>query len=344
MNLIDKIMHEKFPSQSGISIPAISRTITNVTVVFAVILFFFFTFVPWQQSSIGEGHIIVLDPNERLQGVDTQVSGRILHWFVKDGDHVQKGMPIVEIADIDPDLVKRLQKETSAKRTKLEVAIVAAETARKDFDRQESLFTQGLSSSKTFEQAKINYQKMMAEVAMAESDLLKSEVTLSRQEIRMVRAPGNGTILNVLSGSGSVLVKEGDSIATFLPDATQLAVEVFVPGIDLPLIYKGRLARLQFEGWPAVQFSGWPSIAVGTFEGQVSSVDPSITKNGKYRVVIVPTENSNWPDQRFLRQGTKGFSWILLDEVKVGYEIWRRVNGFPASMEGVLENVKSSTK
>lgn len=340
MKLINEILQSHFKSQQEIKVPVFSRHLATIIIVFFIFMTLFMSFVPWQQSSIGEGQIIVLDPNERIQQINTQVSGRILHWFVRDGDQINKDEPIVEISDVDPLLVTRLQKETEAKRKKLEVAISAAETGKKDFDRQEDLYKQGLSSSKNFEQAKINYKKLLSEVAVAESELAKSEVTLSRQEIRVVRAPSDGTILNVISGAGSILVKEGDFVATFLPKSTKLAAEIYVPGIDLPFVFKGRKARLQFEGWPAIQFSGWPSIAVGTFEGEVWSVDPSITKNGKYRVVIVPSQNEKWPDQTYLRQGTKAYSWILLDRVKVGYEIWRRVNGFPASMDGAIDHVK----
>lgn len=341
MDMFDNLLKNNFRTQTDIKLPITSHVLSRLVIIFTVFIILFMSLVPWQQTAVGQGNVIVLDPNERVQQINTQVAGRILHWFVKDGDHVKKGDPIVEIADIDPNLVFRLQKETEAKRSKLLAAISAAETAKKDFDRQDELFKQGLTSSKIFEIAKISYQKLLSEVAHADAELAKSEVTLSRQEIRLVRAPSEGTILNVLSGSGSVLVKEGEFVATFLPDATKLAAEVYISGNDLPLVFKDRIVRLQFEGWPAVQFSGWPAVAVGTFEGRVWAVDPSTTKNGKYRVILVPVLSSKWPDQNYLRQGTKVFAWILLDKVKVGYEMWRQVNGFPPSMDGVLENAKS---
>ncbi len=92
--------------------------------------------------------------------------------------------------------------------------------------------------------------------------------------------------------------------------------------------------RLQFEGWPAVQFSGWPSVAVGTFGGTVAFVDPSDDGTGDFRVVVVPDEDEEaWPDSRFLRQGTRAKGWVLLEEVSIGFELWRQVNGFPPAFE-----------
>ena len=37
---------------------------------------------------------------------------------------------------------------------------------------------------------------------------------------------------------------------------------------------------------------------------------------------------SPWPSQEFLRQGARANGWVLLREVPLGFEIWRRLNGF----------------
>jgi hypothetical protein len=36
-----------------------------------------------------------------------------------------------------------------------------------------------------------------------------------------------------------------------------------------------------------------------------------------------------WPDPQFLRQGNQAIGWVFLNRVPLGYEIWRRLNGFP---------------
>jgi len=40
-------------------------------------------------------------------------------------------------------------------------------------------------------------------------------------------------------------------------------------------------------------------------------------------------KGEDWPDGRFLKHGTKVYGWVLLNQVKVGYEIWRQINSFP---------------
>jgi len=82
-----------------------------------------------------------------------------------------------------------------------------------------------------------------------------------------------------------------------------------------------------------VQFSGWPSVAVGTFGGEVLSIDPSAQTNGRFRVLVREdnTEIEKWPNERFIRFGAGVRGWILLETVTVGYEVWRQLNNFPPS-------------
>jgi len=118
-----------------------------------------------------------------------------------------------------------------------------------------------------------------------------------------------------------------------VPDTRERAVELWVDGNDAPLVTHGRKVRLQFEGYPAVQFSGWPEVAVGTFGGVVSLLDATDNGEGKFRMLVLPDdEDQPWPDQRFLRQGVRANGWVLLNQVRLGYEFWRIFNGFPPLM------------
>ena len=104
--------------------------------------------------------------------------------------------------------------------------------------------------------------------------------------------------------------------------------------------------RLQFEGWPAVQFTGWPSVAVGTFPGEVAFVDMTDDGQGHFRVVVVPPKDEPhaWPDAAFLRQGVQANGWILLDTVRLGFELWRQWNGFPPAMREMPQGAAIAPK
>jgi multidrug efflux pump subunit AcrA (membrane-fusion protein) len=307
----------------------LSRILIYVTGAIALSL----VIVPWQQTSIGRGRVIAFNPNERDQKIEAPVDGRIARWLVIEGARVKMGDPIAEIADIDPDIMSRLEKEQKAYTTKLKAAETALNFSKNNVDRQRSLEKQGLSSRRAFELAEMEYMKLLSDVASQTAELAKIEVRIARQSAQVITAPRDGFIQKIFLSEGSEVIKAGEPIALLVPDTGQRAVELWVDGIDVPLITPGRLVRLQFEGWPAVQFSGWPSVAVGTFGGKVAFVDALDNGKGKFRVVVFPQEGEEWPSQQFLRQGVRAHGWILLNQVKLGYELWRRFNGFPPAIE-----------
>lgn len=182
--------------------------------------------------------------------------------------------------------------------------------------------------------AEIDMKKTEEEINQKRSKLIDQERKVAVQLTQEVRAPRDGYVMNLQVFDTSSIVKPGDQLCRIVPITENPAVQVWVSGNDAPLIAPGRHVRLQFEGWPAVQFSGWPSVAVGTFGGTVELVDATDDGMGKFRVVILPDEEDQaWPEYPFLRQGVRSNAWILLDQVPLGYEVWRRMNGFPQSLK-----------
>ena len=51
--------------------------------------------------------------------------------------------------------------------------------------------------------------------------------------------------------------------------------------------------------------------------------------NGQFRIVVIPDDEEGWPEGRYLRQGVRANAWVLLNQVSLGYELWRQFNGFP---------------
>ena len=68
-------------------------------------------------------------------------------------------------------------------------------------------------------------------------------------------------------------------------------------------------------------------------DGEVAFVDAHDDGHGRFRVVVVPTAAEPWPDAAVLRQGVRANGWVLLDRVSAGFEIWRRLNAFPPSLD-----------
>ncbi|MEO1244323.1 MAG: HlyD family efflux transporter periplasmic adaptor subunit [Pseudomonadota bacterium] len=328
---------EYFKALKAQRIPKVMRAIGWILTIGVVIVALFLTLTPWVQTTSGFGSVTALNPNDRLQEINALVPGRIQEWYVRDGSHVNVGDPIVQIVDIDPQLLERLEAERGQVMAKLEAAETAVRTAEIDSRRMKDLFDQGLAARREYEQARIRVQELLASVAEAAAELTRVDVNLSRQSVQIVRAPRDGVILRVFAGDAATFVRAGDVVATFVPDNARRAVELFIDGRDVALVREGAKVRLQFEGWPVVQFSGWPSVAVGTFSGEVVAVDPSAQTGGRFRILVTEDDTAEvpWPDQRFVRFGSTARGWVLLERVSVGYEVWRQMNNFPAELPGI---------
>ncbi|MCG5055014.1 MAG: HlyD family secretion protein [Myxococcales bacterium] len=227
--------------------------------------------------------------------------------------------------------VELAQMEGAQRSTDVDKALAALSAARNELQALRSEQRKvGTDIGAAIESARADRAKAQEDVHHAEAELNRIEVRLSRQRSQVLHAPRPGTVLRLHVGEGAEMVKAGDPLMVLVPDTVQRAVELWVDGNDIPLVSAGRHVRLQFEGWPAIQFTGWPSVAVGTFGATVAFVDAADNGRGDFRIVVVPDEaDEPWPEGRFLRQGVRARGWVLLGQVRLGFELWRIFNGFP---------------
>ncbi len=183
--------------------------------------------------------------------------------------------------------------------------------------------------------ANSDLQATLSEINETEASIAKlrneySNVSIRKEQYTLI-APQRGYVVRALKAGIGETIKEGEAIATVMPYEPDLAVEMYIRAMDVPLIAKDRQVRIQFDGWPALQFSGWPAVSVGTFGGLVQVVDRVNNGNGMFRILVKPDpEDDTWPHQLRMGSGIKG--WVMLNNVPVWYEIWRQLNGFPPSL------------
>lgn len=161
-----------------------------------------------------------------------------------------------------------------------------------------------------------------------------------RTSLYFILAPQDGYVTQAKQVGLGKTIKEGDDIISIMPAIYDLAVQMYIKPIDLPLFEKGQKVMIQFDGWPAIIFSGWPGISYGTYEGEVLAMDNFISPNNMYRILVRPAINSQpWPEQLRVGAGVKALT--LLKNVQVWYELWRQINGFPPDYYKVNPQTKS---
>ncbi|NBC09139.1 MAG: HlyD family efflux transporter periplasmic adaptor subunit [Bacteroidetes bacterium] len=182
--------------------------------------------------------------------------------------------------------------------------------------------------------AKAESDKFSTRSALLDADAsanklrIKADNYSRRSSFYYIVAPQDCYITKAIKPGLGETVKEGDGIVTIMPSDYELAVELFVKPMDLPLIKTGQEVRFIFDGWPAFIFSGWPGQSFGTYKGRIVAIDNMISNKGEYRILVGSDPDSEpWPDALRVGSGAQGIA--LLKDVPVWYEIWRQLNGFP---------------
>lgn len=194
--------------------------------------------------------------------------------------------------------------------------------------------------------AKSDMYTAMSSQFDAEATVTKLENQYSnyaqRSQYRYILAPQNGYIAKAIQVGIGETIKEGAEIVNIVPADAELAVEMYVQPVDLPLIQPGNKVRFIFDGWPAIVFSGWPQLSNGTFGGVVIAIDQFAGPTNQYRVLVTEDpEEEKWPD--LLRMGSGAEGIALFNDVPVWYEIWRQLNGFPADYYSQEEKDKTAS-
>ncbi len=202
------------PSYSPPPLPALSLAgSTKFTRRFSrLLLLSFFVFVigilwlPWRQFVSGAGRVIAFNPLDRRINIEAQVSGRVKHLHVVEGQRVKKGKLIIEIQDNDPNLLNNLRAQREAIESRRDFASgrvesltaqitqqelakaqaidgaeqrvagakIAAETSLLNYKRTKDLYEKKLESQRNFELATLSRDSTIAEWKSSEAALKRT--------------------------------------------------------------------------------------------------------------------------------------------------------------------------
>jgi multidrug resistance efflux pump len=90
-----------------------------------ILLFFVIILIlPWTQNISSTGNVTTLYQDQRPQQINTVIPGKIVKWYIKEGDIIKKGDTIIQLADtkddyLDPDLVERTRDQLNSKEQEL---------------------------------------------------------------------------------------------------------------------------------------------------------------------------------------------------------------------------------
>lgn len=140
-------------------------------------------FLPWTQNIKAKGAVTTLYQEQRPQDIHSPIPGRIVKWYVKEGDLVMKGDTLLQIAEIkedylDPNLVGRTRQQLDAKKGALsfyENKVTATATQIEALKQARKLKQEQLRNKLTQLDNKITGEKAELEAVVNEFELTKDQ-------------------------------------------------------------------------------------------------------------------------------------------------------------------------
>jgi multidrug efflux pump subunit AcrA (membrane-fusion protein) len=148
--------------------------------------FLIFLFLPWTQNIRAKGFVTTLYQEQRPQDIVSQIPGKILKWYVKEGDMVNAGDTILVLGEVkddylDPNIIGRTEYQIEQNQDKAKFYEGKIETSRQqiiNLENQRELKMSSLTNKRTQIERKI--QGKEAELSAAGIDLQQSKDQIER--------------------------------------------------------------------------------------------------------------------------------------------------------------------
>lgn len=198
--------------------------------------------------------------------VVSKITGRLEKLRLPDGkvlevgDEVKMGdvIAIIERSALEA-AVKKDQAAVEVAKASLERAKVNLNDSEKEKKRAEEIFAQGASTEQKRDQAVMNYERSVAEMTLAKSQIAQAEAALLQSEVNLkeatIIAPMSGTISQKfldegnMVGLGTPLVKISQiDTVKIMSDVSERHLALIAPGKTNVHIVADSYPDLQFDG------------------------------------------------------------------------------------------------
>ena len=218
-----------------------------------------FTFVTVERGTIIDKALAIgqIEPDNEI-AIKSKISGLVNRIFVEIGDSVRVGDPLIEIRP-DPTPLEYAE----AKRN-VELAAVAYDHAKREFDRSEDLQDKEHISAQDFEKARqlLDETELRRKLAEEKLSLIESgKINVADRSIEsVIRSPITGTTLARHVNEGDPVVplttfQEGTELLT-LASMERLIFKGTVDEIDVGKLREGMVAELKVGALPTDKITG----------------------------------------------------------------------------------------
>ena len=221
---------------------------------------------PAQTSAIltASGYVVA----QRQASVSSKGTGVMIYLGVVEGDKVKKGQIMARLDD--RDIVAQLDEAKSS----LELYKAQSTEVENNYNREKELFSRGLSSQQSLDQAESGYKSLLANISMAEARIRAAEVSL---ENMIIRAPFDGTVLTKNAEVGEIVAPFGASSTSraavvTIADMTSLMIEADVSESNIDRIKTNQDCEIVLDAYPQKSYPGYVFKIVPTADRSKATV------------------------------------------------------------------------
>ena len=263
---------------------------------------------------------------KRFVDISSNVSGRITHMQVREGDAVERGQVLARIDStrFEAD-VQQGEAALGARRADLERAIADLEVEKLSFERAKSTHAQQLISDEVFDQASARVrmrtaaaESMRLQIAQQEAFLTSSRDNLEKTT---VIAPMAGVITNLAKEEGEMVIGAQSFQPTVIMTVADLSVmecEIMVDETDIRSVALGQVGLIEVDAFRDLGIEGHVteigSSAIPRGAGTAGAVSSGGTASNQAKDVKVVITLTDPPD--VLRPGLNATADITTGEAK----------------------------
>ena len=309
-------------------------------------------FLPWTQNIQVKGNVSTLYQEQRPQQMNSPIPGRIIKWYVKNGDYVKKGDTILQLSEVkedylDPLLVKRTEQQVEAKKGVRDYYEAKVGTTNSQIDALNSARDLKLSQLKVkISQLNNKLEGEEAELQAARNELRMSADQYDRQKKMYDEGLVSLTQFQQRSVSYQNALAKKTSIENKLAQTRQEIVNVSIEQNATIQDYNEKLSKTEGDRFQSMgQIEGSDGdiaklenqvanyrarqglyFVIASQDGQVVQINKAgigeILKDGESIGVIVP-ENVDYAVEIYIKP-------VDLPLVKEGQRVMCIFDGFPA--------------
>ncbi len=153
-----------------------------------ILVLVIFLFLPWTQNIRAKGVVTTLYQDQRPQQVNTIIGGRVMKWYIKEGDYVKAGDTLVQLSEVkvdylDPNLLQRTKEQLAGKQLSVEYYKNKVGVTRQQIGAMNSGLQLKLDQLQNkISQIRLKVQADSAELVAANNDYLITAKQYNRQK------------------------------------------------------------------------------------------------------------------------------------------------------------------